>query len=113
MPTMTNDTVLAELDKDHYAERYNEVSPHLGRTQWTYQQVLDFADPYEAENFAPEPHKTRWRMKDDDGEIYYGGWLYNDGHCVVQDLILKWGTYDSGCTTIEVKIDDEWKQEIG
>lgn len=58
-------------------------------------------------------HKTRFRAKDDDGEVYYGGWLYNDDHGNIQLDVLRWAEADAGCTTIEVKINNEWKQEIG
>ena len=57
--------------------------------------------------------KVRFRCKDDDGEIYYGGWLINDSQGENQCIVLNWTMRDAGCTTIEVKIDDEWVQEIG
>lgn len=56
--------------------------------------------------------KTRFRMKDDDGEVYYGGWLHNDDEGLNQQAALEFGMHDAGCTTIEVKIGNEWKQEI-
>jgi len=30
--------------------------------------------------------QTRFRMKDDDGEVYYGGWLHNDDECPINRL---------------------------
>jgi hypothetical protein len=110
--TMTDDTLLAELDKDYYAERYGEAT-HVGTTQWTYAQVVQFCDSDDVEQFIPQPHKTRWRLKDDDGEVYYGGWLYDDPLALMQQLVLEWGKYDSGCTMIEVKRNDEWTMDIG
>lgn len=49
---------------------------------------------------------------DDDGEIYYGGRLVDDDECMSQDAALSFGMNDAGCTTIEVKRNDEWIQEI-
>lgn len=54
----------------------------------------------------------RFRLKDDDGEIYYGGRLVDDDECMSQDAALSFGMNDAGCTTIEVKRNDEWIQEI-
>ena len=57
--------------------------------------------------------KIRFRLKDDDGEIYYGGWLLDDEDCINQESALNYGMYDAGCTTIEVKRNGEWVQDIG
>ena len=55
-----------------------------------------------------------FRTKDDDGVIYYGGWLLNNDHAYVQYIVLRWTERDAGCTTIEVKLSDgKWHQEIG
>lgn len=110
-PTMTMDTVIAELRHDYFARRYNEA-PKKG-VQWTVAQLHQHCDPDDVEEWQPTPHKTYWRLKDDDGEIYYGGWLYDDGQCLTQWLVLEWGKWDSGCTTIEVKRNDEWVMDIG
>jgi hypothetical protein len=56
---------------------------------------------------------VRFHMKDDDGQVYYGGWLHNDSEALNQDAALSFGKHDAGCTTIEVKIDGKWVQEIG
>lgn len=60
-----------------------------------------------------EGEKVRFRMKDDDGEVYYSGWLLDDPDCINQESALSYGMYDAGCTTIEVKRNGEWVQEIG
>ena len=57
--------------------------------------------------------KIRFRMLDDDSIVYYGGWLNDDPDCANQFSALSFGTYDAGCTTIEVKREGEWVQEIG
>lgn len=56
--------------------------------------------------------KTSFRMKDDDGQVYYGGWLHNDDEGLNQQAALDFGMHDAGCTTIEVNIDGKWIQEI-
>lgn len=57
--------------------------------------------------------KPQFRLYDDDGELYYEGWLYNDDQCVVQQFVLEWAKANDGCTTIKVKKDGKWVQEIG
>ena len=57
-------------------------------------------------------NKVRFRLLDDDGEVYYGGWLHDDGLGENQLRVLEFGTMDAGATTIEVKRNDEWVQEI-
>jgi hypothetical protein len=59
------------------------------------------------------PKKIQFRLKDDDGEIYYEGWLFNDEECLVQEFLVNWAERDSGCTDIEVKLNNKWTQEIG
>ena len=56
---------------------------------------------------------VRFRCKDDDGAIYYGGWLIDDEYCNSQEMALAFCMVDAGCTTIEVKRAGEWIQEIG
>lgn len=55
---------------------------------------------------------VRFRLLDDDREVYYGGWLHDDDECENQSACLYWGMYDSGCTIIEVKREGQWVQEI-
>jgi hypothetical protein len=55
-----------------------------------------------------------FRLKDDDGEVYYEGELNDDsGECLNQQAALEYGMRDAGCTTIEVKRGRKWVQEIG
>jgi hypothetical protein len=55
---------------------------------------------------------VRFRLLDDDGEVYYEGWLNNDSEGLNQQAALEFGRADAGCTTIQVQTK-EWKQEIG
>lgn len=55
---------------------------------------------------------VRFRLLDDDGEIYYGGSLVDDDECMSQDAALAFGANDAGCTHIQVKRDGKWIQEI-
>ena len=81
--------------------------------EWTDQEVLTYygEDAPKIEDYPMEI--TRFRCLDDDDNVYLGGWLLNDDWCAVQQTVLSWATWDSGCTTIEVKVDGEWKREIG
>lgn len=53
-----------------------------------------------------------FRLKDDDGELYYEGELHDDDECLNQEAALSYGMNDAGCTTIEVKRDGAWVIEI-
>lgn len=57
--------------------------------------------------------KVRFRLLDDDREVYYGGWLHDDGKAENQMRVLEFGTIDAGATIIEVKRNGEWVIEIG
>jgi hypothetical protein len=89
--------IYAKIDRDYISE--GDETKRTGST-WSTKAKL-------------EGEKVRFRMKDDDGNVYYGGWLINDPHGIVQYDMLRWGENDAGCTTIEVKIGDKWVQEIG
>jgi hypothetical protein len=61
-----------------------------------------------------EANKVKFRLYDDDDELYYTGWLYNDDQALVQQFVLDWAKADSGCTRIMVNIRGKgWTQEIG
>jgi hypothetical protein len=102
--------IVAKIDRD-YLKEPNEGIPSRVGSHWTHRHLryLDEVEFMELKALA----KTRFRLKDDDGQVYYGGWLLNDDMCEVQSLVLRWGIFDAGCTTIEVKFNNEWQQEIG
>jgi len=107
---MSDQTTVAKVDRDYLADGAEDT--RVG-SRWTTKEVLTYAsEPVDIQDVLKSP-KTRFRLKDDDGEVYYGGWLLNDDFCAVQEIVLKWGTWDAGCTTIEVKVNNEWKQEMG
>lgn len=56
---------------------------------------------------------VRFRLWDDDGELYYSGVLNDDDDCVSQQAALEWGEVMAGATVIKVLRDGEWIQEIG
>lgn len=106
--------VVAEIDKDYIntepESEYNRVGKKFEITGWGRVEIFG------VDNIPP---KVRFRCKDDDGEVYYGGWLYNDSECEVQEEVLRWCQNDAGCTTIEIAVMQgdstsyHWKQEIG
>jgi hypothetical protein len=55
---------------------------------------------------------VRFRLDDDDGELYYSGLLVDDDDAMSQDAALSFGMNDAGCTTIKVCRDGKWVQEI-
>lgn len=62
----------------------------------------------------PTTEELTWfRLLDDDRNFIYSGQLHNDDEALNQQAALSFGMNDAGCTIIEVKINDEWKQEIG
>ena len=84
----------------HYGARDGEPT-NVGRGQ------------YDENNPPTMPY--RFRLRDDDGEIYYGGGY--DAAAVAEDggesdtygslyLAWRWGEYDSGATDLQVKADD-------
>jgi len=57
--------------------------------------------------------RKRFKLYDDDGELYYSGFFFDDDMCDNQDELLSWGMSDSGCTTIKVAIGrNAFEEEI-
>jgi len=54
----------------------------------------------------------KFRLYDDDGELYYEGVLHDDNECLNQQAALTYGMIDAGCTTIKVKRGRVWTQDI-
>lgn len=106
--------LVAKVDRVHpeVEDCKNDV---LDKTEWRDIEVQNYFGGMigdEAPDSYPEI-RTRFRLLDDDDIVYFGGWLRNDDYCAVQQTVLSWGTWYAGCTTIEVKINGEWKREIG
>lgn len=66
------------------------------------------SEPLPAEGLQLIP----FRLKDDDGEVYYEGMLHDDDECLNQEAALSYGANDAGCTIIEVKRQGTWRVEI-
>lgn len=105
---------VAEVDRVYPAVSDCEEEV-IGHTEWTTREVENYFHGMLGDDSPTEypKEKTRFRMRDDDGIIYFGGWLLNDDECAVQQTVLSWGTWYAGCTTIEVRANGVWKQEIG
>ncbi len=56
---------------------------------------------------------VKFRLYDDDDELYYEGDLDDDDECVNQSAALRWGETMAGCAKIKVLRDGEYKFEIG
>jgi hypothetical protein len=55
----------------------------------------------------------KFKLFDDDMELYYSGTLHDDDECLNQESALSWGEYDAGCTTIMVERDGVWVVDLG
>ena len=91
-----------QIDRDHLNEKWNREGGE-----------------YNSESRAGTKGKgpvasnvIRFRLKDDDEEVYYSGRLHDDDECENQLRALEFGTMDAGCTIIEVKRFGQWQQEI-
>jgi hypothetical protein len=117
-PRQTEAVTVIKIDKDYINKSINEVLseplPSRVGSEWRAVPGLDY--DYAVHAVAPDKvpfEKTRFRVLDDDGEVYYGGWLYNDEACINQQIVLAWAEHDAGATEIQVKRNDEWTTEIG
>ena len=115
--------VVAEITRDHLYEKWQNEGHikeddinHKGK-EFHYDAMQDWwgwEDECVAKDDIPE-EKTKFKLFDDDDELYYSGWLLNDAECIVQSFVQKWAEADSGCTTILIYKDSEagFVQEIG
>lgn len=93
--------IVAKIEKDHIADKFSGFESLVGK-EW---------EANEGEYSGPNRH---FRMYDDDGELYYEGWLIDDDDAMVQSEVLRWGMWDSGCTTLKIlNNNNEWEQVIG
>lgn len=56
---------------------------------------------------------TSFRLYDDDGILYYQGLLIDGEYAESQFNALAWGEAFAGCTTIKVRRNGKWEQDIG
>jgi hypothetical protein len=96
-----------KIDRDYIAE--GDEPSRVGTTGDLWGDgVFDPIQPLPAD---PLP-LIRFRLLDDDGEVYYGGVLHDDDECLNQAEASRFGTDDAGAIWIEVKRDGKWVQEI-
>lgn len=93
--------LVAKIDKDYLS---NESTDGFNRVGHEFNVLNDLS--------ADTP-KVRFRCLDDDGIVYYVGWLLNDPAGEVQLKVLRWCLSDAGCTKILVYVGEEWVAEIG
>lgn len=98
--------VIAELTKD-----WIDSDKPLRQVQWDTESILLWWGWETALVYGKD--KIPWRLYDDDGELYYEGWLYEDDEAIIEQAVLDWGMHDSGCTEIQVKRNGKWVTEIG
>jgi len=107
-------TILARVTHDHLTP-----TSEVGRA-FEYPAFVDYWARQNFGGFELSPNylddltSRRFRLYDDDGELYYSGWLLDDdGELLVQQWVLAWGMAYAGCTTIKVFKNGKWVQEIG
>lgn len=97
-------TVVARIDRD-YINNDGIVSSRVGFL-WTAEEVNNIAFAFDDEPIDfTKVDRVRFRLLDDDENPYYGGWLFNEASCMVQQMLLRWAEHDAGCTIIEVKLN--------
>ena len=101
---------IAEIDMDYLAEA-DEVSRKVCWTHGALENWDGFGSNPKLEEL--DGKVKRFRLYDDDNELYYEGWLFDDDEAIVQTIVLDWGKHDSGCTTIKLWQNGKWEQIIG
>jgi hypothetical protein len=96
-----------KIDRDYINGTVDDIC-HLPSRVGSEGAITVDGDPLPSDG-----ERVRFRIKDDDGEVYYGGWLNDDEECANQLSALSYGTWDAGATEIEVKRDGKWVQDIG
>lgn len=94
------------IERDILAEKDGEK----GRSGYHVETWIDGT-------LMPDGPRTEFQLYDDDGILYYIG-VFGDAEDetfgdVQYNAVLNWGEWDAGCTTIKVKRDGKWVQEIG
>lgn len=107
--------IRAKIDKDYIFDPEDPTCHTQVGREFDEHSLLGYWDnEYSIQQVDFDGGTTRFRLKDDDGVTYYGGWLYDDVDCLMQTFILKWAESWAGCTTIEIKdINGRWQQVIG
>lgn len=61
------------------------------------------------DNYPP----VKFRLLDDDDEVYYIGTLHDDPECLNQSAARDYGEADAGAVKIQVERGGKWVYEIG
>lgn len=107
--------IVVKITKDHLADE--DTTANVGSAEglsFTKEEIV--ANLWGIENeremkWAKE--SVEFRLLDDDGELYFEGWIIDDEEALTQQVLLKWAEKDSGCTQLLIKRGKSWYQEIG
>ena len=95
-----------KITKDHInGPESDHYEPEFDRTGMIHDIYLDGSP-------MPDGPEARFRMYDDDKELYYEGVLGDDPYSENEMEALNYGIWDAGCTIIEVMRNGTWKREI-
>jgi hypothetical protein len=103
------------IDRDYLAEpdtAQDDPNPVPSRAGTEGAITVDGGPLPDKDENGVEYPKVRFRLSDDDREVYYGGWLHDDPGCENQESALSYGTYDAGAVIIEVKRNGEWEMDL-
>jgi hypothetical protein len=93
------------IDRDYLAAEMDDQSSNVGRGQ------------YDSDSPPDMPHL--FRLRDDDGEVYYGG-RYDDGALENDEeygglyQAFRWGAYDAGSSDLQIRNGNgSWESVYG
>lgn len=95
------------ITKDHLAKKYKDIESEVG----TYGPST-ITGAIEKALHAGKGHK--FKMYDDDGELYYSGRIVIDGEPDYYELVAPlrdFGTPNAGAVRVDYKNHPEWNEE--
>lgn len=119
VPQLEKEEVLWVVTKDLISNEKEGDTSNIGKGQ-TFEDYerRTFFRIWIHEDLATDAIQdaVRFRLKDDDGEIYYEGLMRADTiYCEDEDIgcgPLNWAKNDSGCTEMEINQSDRWEGYI-
>jgi hypothetical protein len=104
-----------KITRDHLNETNDELGPDFNRVGVSGESI-NVGLGRIAPEYVDLPNTQAliaFRAYDDDGELYYEGVLHDDDEALNQQAALGYCRNDAGCTTIKVKRQGKWVQDIG
>jgi len=78
---------------------------------WAIKNEAVSNGPFSITDIYQHPLRQPFRLLDDDGIVYFEGfWVPLSDDATGFEPLDDYGMPDSGCTSIEYKVGDEWKK---